>query len=85
MGENEATTFPANTGAKLRLKHSRSARESSIALAEAHSSSTKTNRDAGRPPLHRFHDLNPPTEQETRTTKRTAMLFRLRRLRTNGF
>jgi len=86
MGENEATTFPANTGAKLRLKHSRNARESSIELAEAHSSSTKTNRDAGRPPLHQFHDLDPPTEQETtRTTKRTAMLFRLRRLRTNGF
>jgi len=88
IADNDSTTPPVHTAAKqciLRLRQSRSARDASTELAEAHSSSTKTNRDAGRPPLHEALDLEQMGEEERRTTRRTAMLFRIRRLRKNHF
>ena len=83
----DAATPPVLTGAKqgVRRLKSRSARDLSKELALAHASSKKWQKDAGRPDLHEFLGLEPPTRHQNTSTPHTAMLFRIRRLRKNRF
>lgn len=72
----------------LQLKQSREARDTSAVLAKAHEATLRRRssllQEGGLPNLYEALDLERPDQKVGRTTRHTAVLFRLRRLRNNG-